>query len=36
MKGKIEAQSLKNLRGVNKIFFQLRKGGGSYFRLTDI
>ena len=35
MKGKIEAQSLKNLRGVNKIF-SVKKGGGSYFRLTGI
>ena len=27
MKGKIEAQSLKNLRGVNKIFFSKERGG---------
>lgn len=27
MKGKIEARSLKNLRGVNKIF-SVKKGGG--------
>ena len=36
MKGKIEARSLKNLRGVNKIFSVKKGGGVSYFRLTGL